>query len=79
MALLRSLAIAPDSNRSCPGKVAGLPYCVARILPNSIEVLPAWHPELERFFEANYLLVHDRAICWFDARMGVFDVSNTYG
>jgi FkbM family methyltransferase len=58
--------------------VAGLPYCVARIMPTSIEVLPAWHPELERFFEANYLLVHDRAIRWFDARVGAFDMSNTY-
>lgn len=59
--------------------VAGLPYSVARILPASIEVLPSWHPEMERFFEANYLLVHERAISWFEARMVSFDISNTYG
>lgn len=58
--------------------ISGLPYCLARILPNSIEILPTWHPEMERFFEGNYLLVHDHAIDWFKARTVAFDVSNTY-
>jgi FkbM family methyltransferase len=58
--------------------VAGLPYVVARIMPAHIEVLPRWHPELERFFEANYLVVRKPALDWFDVRYGTFDVSNTY-
>jgi FkbM family methyltransferase len=58
--------------------VAGLPYKVARIVPGRIEVFDSWHPELERFFESNYVLVREPALSWFDARRGRFDVSNTY-
>lgn len=58
--------------------VSGLPYHVARIMPGHIELLPVWHPELDRFFEANYLLVRDDALTWFDARAGRFDDTNTY-
>jgi FkbM family methyltransferase len=57
---------------------ADLPYAVARIMPAHIELLPEWHPELERFFEANYLLVRKEALDWFDVTTGRFDVSNTY-
>lgn len=59
--------------------VAGLPYHVARTCPRRIEVFDAWHPETERFFEANYLIVREPALAWFDARRGAFDASNTYG
>ena len=58
--------------------VEGLPYRVARIRPNSIEILDGWHPELDRFFHANYLLVREPALAWFDVRYGTFDDSNTY-
>jgi len=58
--------------------VEGLPYSVARVMPDHLEVFEAWHFELERYFEANYVLVHERALGWFDARHGRFDVSNTY-
>jgi FkbM family methyltransferase len=57
---------------------AGLPYSVARIMPDHIETLPAWHPELERYFEANYMLVHERALPWFSVKAGRFDDSNVY-
>lgn len=57
---------------------AGTPYQLARICPNCIEILPAWHPELERFFEGNYLILHERALSWFDVHFGHFDASNTY-
>jgi ribonucleotide reductase alpha subunit len=40
--------------------------------------LPNWHPEIERFFAANYALVHDRALGWFDVHRGIFDKANTY-
>ena len=59
--------------------VDGLPYRLARLAPHHIEVFECWHFELERFFEANYLIVHDRALSWFDAQMGQFDEWNTYG
>jgi hypothetical protein len=39
-------------------------------------VLDHWHPELERYFEANYLIVNARALEWFDARRGWFNESN---
>ncbi len=58
--------------------VAELPYTVAAVRPSRIEILQAWHPELDRFFEANYLLVHERALGWFDVLDGHFDISNTY-
>lgn len=58
--------------------VAKLPYRVARLCPAHIEVYEAWHPEIERYFEGNYLIVRKPALCWFDTRFGAFDVSNTY-
>lgn len=57
---------------------AGLPYRIARLRPASIEILNAWHPELERFFHANYLLVREPALEWFDVHYGNFDERNTY-
>lgn len=58
--------------------VAGLPYVLGRIRPSAIELLPAWHPELDRFFEANYLLIHERTRKAFRLVDGRFDGSNTY-
>lgn len=58
--------------------VARLPYHVGRVCPGEIEVYSQWHPELDRFFEANYVLVHDNALQWFDVRMGGFDELNTF-
>lgn len=57
---------------------AELPYHVARVDPKSLTVFDAWHPELERFFQSNYVLVHERALAWFDARRGRFNASNTF-
>ncbi|NNE23909.1 MAG: FkbM family methyltransferase [Rhizobiales bacterium] len=58
--------------------VDGLPYRVARVCPGYVEVFEQWHFELERYFEANYLIVREPALAWFDARPGSFDISNTY-
>lgn len=58
--------------------VAGLPYEVARITPDGLEIFPGWHFELERFFEANYLLVRRPALDWFPCRRGGFDAHNAY-
>jgi FkbM family methyltransferase len=37
-------------------------YCVAKVCPDSLEVYVSWHPELERFFETNYALVHRKLL-----------------
>lgn len=58
--------------------VADLPYTVAALRPSRIDLLRAWHPELDRFFETNYALVHERALGWFDLLDGHFDTANTY-
>ncbi|MGO8779179.1 MAG: FkbM family methyltransferase [Rhodomicrobium sp.] len=59
--------------------VHGLPYRVAKVRQAGvIDVYPTWHPELDRFFESNYLLVREPALSWFAANFGGFDVSNTY-
>ncbi len=57
---------------------AQLPYAVGRITPVGVELLPEWHPELERFFEANYCLIRRSALDWFSCRRGCFDATNVY-
>ena len=58
--------------------IEGKPYKLCRIRPDRLELLEAWHPEIERFFAANYALVHERALGWFDLHHGQFDKSSTY-
>lgn len=58
--------------------VADLPYDVGRVTPSGIEIYKEWHPELERFFEGNYVLIAESALGWFDVQLGHFDESNTY-
>lgn len=40
--------------------IEALPYQLGRVQATGIELYDAWHPELDRFFEANYVLLHDR-------------------
>lgn len=35
------------------------PYSLGKLYGNGIEIYEEWHPELERFFEANYVLVRN--------------------
>jgi FkbM family methyltransferase len=42
--------------------VQDTPYRVAKICSDGLEVYTEWHPELERYFETNYALVHERLI-----------------
>jgi len=58
--------------------VERLPYRVARIRSEHLEAYEGWHPEMERFFEANYALVREPALAWFSVQHGRFDASNTY-
>ena len=59
--------------------IAGLPYALVRVDEARLTVFDAWHPELERFFQSNYALVHERAQAWLPLYRGRFDESNTYG
>jgi FkbM family methyltransferase len=37
--------------------IADKPYQVGKLYGNGIEIYDKWHPELDRFFESNYVLV----------------------
>jgi FkbM family methyltransferase len=58
--------------------VVGLPYRVGKILPDRVEFIDRWHPELDRFFEGNYLLAHEGVIPLLPATYGTFDIYNTF-
>ena len=58
--------------------IDGLPYIVVRLNRTRLTQFDVWHPELDRFFQSNYALVHRRALDWFDIHSGHFDRSNTY-
>ena len=55
----------------------GLPYTIARVTSSGLEVYENWHPELERFIEANYVLVHDRFLHAIPFWKAAFDGSNS--
>lgn len=55
-----------------------MPYRVGKLQPGSIEIFDEWHPELDRFFQSNYVLIADDALGWFDVKRGTFDAANTY-
>lgn len=56
----------------------GLSYRIGKIEPASVELFDEWHPELDRFFQSNYVLISERALKWFNVHHGAFDESNTY-
>lgn len=54
-----------------------LPYKVAKLQANHVLVFEKWHPELDKFFEGNYALIHNSALVWFAALQAEFDKFNT--
>lgn len=54
-----------------------LPYKVAKLQSDHLLVFENWHPELDKFFEGNYALVHHDAISWFPSKSAIFDKFNT--
>ncbi len=59
---------------------AGLPrYRLGKLTPDGIILFEAWHYELERWFEANYVLVRDDLIAPLGARTVKLDEHNTFG
>jgi FkbM family methyltransferase len=37
--------------------IADKPYLLGKLFANGIQIYEQWHPELERYFEANYVLI----------------------
>jgi len=58
--------------------IQGLPYQLGRLRPHGIEWMPQWHAELDRFFEANYVLAHTSVANKLPGVFGHFDRFNTY-
>jgi len=58
--------------------IDGTDYILVHILADVLEHIDSWHPELERFFESNYAIIHHRAEKWFNIYHGKFDRSNVY-
>ncbi len=42
--------------------IADKPYRLGKLHADGIEVYEQWHPELERFFEANYVLIRHGSV-----------------
>lgn len=58
--------------------VKDLPYEIGKITTQGVEIYDEWCPEIERFFDGNYLLIHKNVLSWYSTRSGAFDSSNTY-
>jgi len=53
------------------------PYSLGKLYGNGIEIYEKWHPEIERFFEANYVLVRNGSPVEKLCSPMRFDASNT--
>ncbi len=66
------------SLQSVFGLVDDLPYKVGRVTQAGVELYPHWNPEMDRYFESNYALVHESMIERIGARMGSWNESNVF-
>jgi FkbM family methyltransferase len=57
--------------------IAGLPYVFAKLQPDRLLIFSEWHPELDRFFEGNYALVHESALPAFPTQYVTWNRSNS--
>ncbi len=53
------------------------PYRLGKLYGNGIELYEAWHPELDRFIETNYVLIRRGSIFEHWGRAARFDSANT--
>jgi FkbM family methyltransferase len=58
--------------------IDGLPYRLGRIMPYSVELFDTWHPELERYYQSNYVLVSNSAPEALSMSSGLFDAANVF-
>ncbi|MHB1543540.1 MAG: FkbM family methyltransferase [Gammaproteobacteria bacterium] len=56
--------------------IASKPYRIGKLYENGIEFYSAWHPELERFFETNFVLIRRESPYERYGRPASFDISN---
>ena len=56
--------------------ISDKPYRFGKLYGNGIEVYDQWHPELERFFEGNYVLVRKGSFAEGWVKVMRFDTSN---
>lgn len=56
--------------------IENLPYRLAKLQTDHLLICNEWHPELERFFEGNYALVHVAALDWFPTKRVSWDRYN---
>jgi FkbM family methyltransferase len=45
------------------------PYHVAKVCSDGLEAYTEWHPELEKYFETNYALIHEKFLASLDCRL----------
>ena len=55
----------------------GRPYSLGRLTSDGVEIYDRWHPELERFIETNYVIVHVGALGGLPHWRTAFDAANT--
>jgi hypothetical protein len=53
------------------------PYKLAKLHPSHLLIFNEWHPELEKFFEGNYALIHVDVLNWFPTQMVSWDRYNS--
>ena len=56
----------------------GMPYVIGKISSKKLQMYRKWHPEIERFFESNYIIIHQDALRCFNHDIGSFDESYYY-
>ena len=56
----------------------GRRYRIGKLTPDGLEFIMRWHPELERYFEANFALVRDDLIGAYTHRDLTLDNANTF-
>jgi len=53
-----------------------LPYTVGKLTPKGIELYEKWHPEIEKFVEGNYIIIHNDLVDEFKCVNLYFDNHN---
>lgn len=56
--------------------IESMPYTVVKLQEDHLLMFEKWHPELDKFFEGNYALIHHDALRWFPAKTATFDQFN---
>jgi FkbM family methyltransferase len=57
--------------------ISEVPYVIGKIQPDKIIIFEKWHYELERFFEGNYVLIHEEEKNRFPIRFVGWNKYNT--